>query len=104
MGKDFKKKTKFCRCPFDLARLLFPFPLLANKGKSSAGHTKRRKTQREGRKEAVNAVFADGERVEPILSTNKSMVFFIIFAPRNMRKASEQRRHKQNIVAEFFSR
>ncbi len=52
---------------------------------SSAGHTKRRKTQRKGEKEA------DGERVEPILSTNKSMVFFIILAPRNMRK---QRRHE----------
>ncbi len=57
-GKSFQKKTKFCRCFFN--PLLNPFPLLANKGKASAGPTKRRKTQRDGRKEVGNAVFYDG--------------------------------------------
>jgi hypothetical protein len=52
MGKDFKKKIKFCSC--SLKPLLHPFPLVANKGKPlQAPQREERLREREGRKKPV---------------------------------------------------
>jgi hypothetical protein len=53
--------------------------------------TKGRKTPRDGRKEAVNAVQYLLMGGEPILPTNLSMVFLIILAPRPPSKDDKKR-------------